>query len=825
MNLVKKIITFCLLSVVYTQSLWAIGPFPGTLKKKQSINKINPAVVYVNQDSRADSPDGSSWAQAFSSLSTALQSNLIDKKEIWVARGTYYPSDISKREDSFCLVSGISIYGGFIGNEFLRSQRNWTKNVTVLSGEIGDPQLLSDNSYHVVTGADDTLIDGFIIRDGYAVPDEKETVSSDILAGVQEKKTHMKNPDTVTSANVYSGGGLLNLYAGAYVRNCSFQGNYAVKGGAVCNLATQYRDHNDMTNEIGSKTPVFESCIFEDNHAITHGGAVYNAFFTRTTFITCAFTDNTSGSRGGAVYADKGSPVHFMNILFSHNEAERGAALAADGSSNIRLIYATFACNMAYDTGAAIYLGSCLNKQTDGSPFIGNEAHLYKSLIISNVSITSPSSISSQHDSTVTFDEQSIVETVDGTMNASQFLVEKSFASKSAEAGFHPARKIDVDCWTDIFDGDENRMYLSYDYDTSSASGNPGTIYVNDDASAGGDGTSWATAFCDLNLALEQAAAGSRIWVAKGVYTPTDGPERFATFVMKKGVDIYGGFNGNETTLNERDWETNKTVLSGDIGRVGDDSDNSYHVVFGASDSLLDGFIVQAGRADGEFYHRRGGGLLCDGKASPRIANCIFEKNQAEEGGAIAGTGSASPVLENCTITENTARLGGGILFRTRPGNPGPGAKLTDVKLTGNTSQGKGGAVYIDSGAQPCFTRCTLSGNRSLGNGGSVYVDNSTTGQIYATPHFNACFLTDNTTGLRGGAFAVFNGTVSLKDTVVTHNTAVSGGGGIALDYRGALFDEKNTSVIEDNISTSGKPDIDNATSNFVYEPNLYSGR
>lgn len=820
MNLVKKIIVLCLIISVCPQNLWATGPFPDTVKKKLSIKKINPTVVYVNQDSRADHPDGSSWTRAFPSFSTALQSNLAGKKEIWVARGTYSPSDSSKREDSFCLVPGISIYGGFIGNEFLRSQGDWTKNITVLSGEIGDPQLLSDNSYHVVTGADDALIDGFFIRDGYALPDEDKTVHSDILAEVPKKKTSTENPDPVTSAKLYSGGGLLNFYAGTHVSNCSFQGNYAVSGGAVCNLGTRYRDHNNMSKVIGSKPSVFKNCIFEDNHAITQGGGVYNVFCTRTTFLTCVFTNNTAESKGGAVYADKGSPVHLMNVLFTHNEAERGAALSADGSSSIRLIYATFTCNMAYDTGAALYLGSCLNKQTDGSPFIGNEAHLYKSLVISNVSISSPSSISSQHDSTVTFDEQSVVETVDGMVSVAQFLVKKSFASKSESAGFHPARKIDVECWTDIFDGDENRIYLSHDYDTSGAIGSPGILYVNNDATTGGDGTSWATAFCDLNLALEQATAGSRIWVAKGVYTPTDGPERFAAFVMKKGVDLYGGFTGNETTLKERDWETNKTVLSGDIGRVGDSSDNSYHVVFGASDSLLDGFIIQAGRANGKFYHRRGGGLLCDGNASPRIVNCTFEKNQAEEGGAIAATGASAPVLENCTISKNTARLGGGILFRTEPGKPGSGAKLTDVNFIGNTSQGKGGAVYIDSSAQPCFIRCTLSGNSSLGNGGSIYVDNSTTGQVCATPRFNTCFLTDNTTGLRGGAFAVFHGTVSLKDTVVTHNTAVSGGGGIALNYRGAFFNEKSTSVIQDNVSASGKPDIDNACSNLVYEPN-----
>lgn len=149
MNLVKKIIVLCLIISVCPQNLWATGPFPDTVKKKLSIKKINPTVVYVNQDSRADHPDGSSWTRAFPSLSTALQSNLAGKKEIWVARGTYSPSDSSKREDSFCLVPGISIYGGFIGNEFLRSQGDWTKNITVLSGEIGDPQLLSDNSYRV----------------------------------------------------------------------------------------------------------------------------------------------------------------------------------------------------------------------------------------------------------------------------------------------------------------------------------------------------------------------------------------------------------------------------------------------------------------------------------------------------------------------------------------------------------------------------------------------------------------------------------------------------------------------------------------------------
>lgn len=563
-----------------------------------------------------------------------------------------------------------------------------------------------------------------------------------------------------------------------------------------------------MESTISGPSPVFENCIFEDNHAKALGGAVNNAFLTRTTFAGCIFSDNSCKDKGGAVYADMVSPVYMMNVLFSNNEAERGAALAAEGASPHRLVFATFTCNMAYDIGAALYQGAYMDKQTDGTPFIGNEVHLYRSLVMSNVSISSPTSISSWHDSTVIFDAESVAETVDGTIVLGRYLLKKGFVSKSTEAGFNPAREINIAYWINRFDGDENRTYYRYDYDTSSRAGEPGVIYV-DDAAPDGDGSSWARAFCDLNFALEQAAAGSQIWVTKGVYTPTDSPDRSVAFVMKEGVDIYGGFSGTETTLEERNWAANVTVLSGDIGEKGDPSDNSYHVVFGASDSLLDGFVIQDGMASGNFDHGRGGGLLCDRKASPKILNSSFKSNQAKEGGAIAIIGYAAPVMENCTISANNARSGGGILFRTGPDNRGPGTRLIDVELMNNTAEDRGGAVYIDYGAWADFTRCTLSGNTSTGNGGGVYVDNNFSSRAHIEIDFNACFLTENTTGLRGGAFAIYEGAVFLKDTVVNHNDAVSGGGGIALDYKGAFLNEKNTSLIQENTSTSGRPDID----------------
>lgn len=123
-------------------------------------------------------------------------------------------------------------------------------------------------------------------------------------------------------------------------------------------------------------------------------------------------------------------------------------------------------------------------------------------------------------------------------------------------------------------------------------------LYVDDDAPAGGDGRSWATAFTELGDALEavEAAGASEIWVAAGTYTPTHVPTallerydrtenpdcscaqtsngdfsdpRWRTFTLREGVAVYGGFAGHETSLEERDWVANPTILSGDF--AGDD--------------------------------------------------------------------------------------------------------------------------------------------------------------------------------------------------------------------------------------------------------------
>ncbi len=71
------------------------------------------------------------------------------------------------------------------------------------------------------------------------------------------------------------------------------------------------------------------------------------------------------------------------------------------------------------------------------------------------------------------------------------------------------------------------------------------TWYVDDDAATGGDGTTWSTAYDSLSTALTTVQSGDQIWVAAGTYV--------GNFTLALGVEVYGGFNGTETELAQRD--------------------------------------------------------------------------------------------------------------------------------------------------------------------------------------------------------------------------------------------------------------------------------
>jgi len=252
-------------------------------------------------------------------------------------------------------------------------------------------------------------------------------------------------------------------------------------------------------------------------------------------------------------------------------------------------------------------------------------------------------------------------------------------------------------------------------------------IYVNDDANGLNDGTSWADAYKHLQSALEVADGklGDLIWVAEGIYTP--GTNRTDSFAMKNGVTIYGGFPDIlDADLTDRNPSAYDTILSGDIGTPVHKQGNCYHVFYHPSSmtlnstSVLDGFTITGGYADGGGADSFGGGMYNSG-SSPTVTNCVFLQNEAvREPGLGNGMGggmynkASSPTVTNCVFTQNKARRGGGV------GNYVSSLTLTGCVFTQNETSEDGGGMYNES-SSPTITNCVFSYNKANATGGGIF--------------------------------------------------------------------------------------------------------
>ncbi|HRI60590.1 MAG TPA: hypothetical protein PK228_12720, partial [Saprospiraceae bacterium] len=126
----------------------------------------------------------------------------------------------------------------------------------------------------------------------------------------------------------------------------------------------------------------------------------------------------------------------------------------------------------------------------------------------------------------------------------------------------------------------KNILFIIATLGTISPAISQNRLYVNHAAPGVNTGQSWADAYINLQSALQSAQTGDEVWVAEGIYFPTATTERTLSFEPASGVQLYGGFAGTETELAQRDWQVHPTVLSGDIGVVGDSTDNAYNVVY-----------------------------------------------------------------------------------------------------------------------------------------------------------------------------------------------------------------------------------------------------
>jgi len=230
-------------------------------------------------------------------------------------------------------------------------------------------------------------------------------------------------------------------------------------------------------------------------------------------------------------------------------------------------------------------------------------------------------------------------------------------------------------------------------------------IYVDEQAAGANIGTSWNDAYTDLQdaLALSANCGLAEIWVVQGTYKP--GASEYDSFVIPEGVTLLGGFTGNETSPDQRDWNAAPTILSGDINGSGVADTGDSHTILTVlqPNVTIDGVIVQHSYADDPSDNspvaigRTGGGLYIDQDANFMLRNSILHDNVAF-GDGVNGMGGAiisftgDTQLISCLLYNNEATTAGGAVS-CESGE----VEIINSTLSDNTAAA-GGGIHLSDG-------------------------------------------------------------------------------------------------------------------------------
>ena len=325
-------------------------------------------------------------------------------------------------------------------------------------------------------------------------------------------------------------------------------------------------------------------------------------------------------------------------------------------------------------------------------------------------------------------------------------------------------------------------------------------IYVS--PTGNGDGSSWVQA-SSLADAVDNAVASDELWLAQGVYEIT---ETLASNIssFSAGISMYGGFDETETTLNQRDYENNETILDGLFEQ---------RIIYADHDITVDGITFQNGFVEGEY---EGGGAIY-GRSGVILRNCVFRDNISEGSrgaGAVFAWGSFSSelLIDNCLFENNRTQSyagsanGGGAIHIWMNNT-----FIRNSTFKDNASHNTGGAIYTWSGNTVSIDVCVFENNESDGAGGAintrsilnlsntVFIGNSsagTGGAIYNGEELtvNRTTFTDNVANSNGGA--IHNGlssTATVANAIFNNNRAANQGGAI---YNAAGLSVSNATFV-----------------------------
>lgn len=721
-------------------------------------------IYYV---SPAGTGDGTSWSRT-TTLTDALN-RAVAGDQIW-AQGfetisTVNEIYITPDVNGFLLKSGVQLYGGFKGDERSVNDRETLgkpyqlRYRSVLSGDIDQNDALDvnylifpqnttrgENAQHVLqmnldpssgvnNNAYPTVINGFTVANGQAAGSDAQGQGGGI-------RIYGDN----------SRGGIFR------VERCFIVNNYAAYGGGIY-VAAQVQDVNN-------------------NVSLVNQTVIYN---------NVAGTRTLLENAGGGIWAD--GRLGMVNSSVFNNEnggirmAEGGlvvnATVARNTAGGIDLVAAK--TGAGYDVYNTIVWGNTRLYATNAPRFKNSAFH------------------------EVTADDQ------DGNVYVTKenqgFKESPMFDAPSLKTSFdreYNWRLADYPVWSwnvllgsvMLNQGDPS-AYQAAVYGNQDMAGNTrvsNTIdigayefqylpvnrvrFVKEGGT--GDGTSWANASGDLQKMIDELADNNsqnlpgEVWVAAGTYTPIgwlDPSKSYtASFRMRDGISVYGGFAGTEQSKTEREkdgnmpWQyKNVTELKGAsyehdaIWNSTDyqwnvNSSASRHVVWFApfpynqdnyfkSITTLDGVTILGGNAQGntgtdDFFTDRGGGVYM-------TRNCY---------------------LTNSIIKECHAQTHGGAVYLN-------GGRVIGSMVFNSSAESNGGGIYMDNAGiilQSMVTNCSAT------NGGGVYLDRNAPWNGMEHPEYlilATSIVTNNTNKANGAVYCNDGGVIT--QSIIARNYTI----------------------------------------------------
>lgn len=714
-----------------------------------SVSAMAQSKTYYVSPTAKGTSDGSSWDNA-TTLSDALNNKAQAGDQIWVLgfeqiteAGQLYTAPT----DGFSVKSGVQLYGGFAGTEKSINDRETLgkpyqmKYRSVLSGDenikdtVDNTNLIfpangtrSDNATHVLTLNMDpkssgnnntypTVINGFTIAGGHA-------------DGTDEK-----------GGGIYIYGN--NTGGGNFrIERCFLFNNYATQGGAVYVDAAVKNVNNGES--LINQCVVYNNAASERSAVVNEGGGIYLA--GKATVVNSSIFNNKNGG---------------LRI-----------------SSGSKVVNSTIARN----TGA----GVDMTTDENASGYVAN------SIVWGNSSLSLQYQPTFNHSA---FHEVTVTDADAGTDDNGNVYVAKENRDAAAGPMFDaPSVKTSYDrdfnwrqtaypLWSwNVLEGSvmidkgNGIYYDTQTYGSEDMAGNTrvsgGAIdigayeyqylpmlrirYVKEGGT--GDGSSWDNASGNIQNMIDELANNANgqageVWVAAGTYTPQSqlisGTGYSASFRMRDGISVYGGFAGTEASKIEREkastmpWDfKNETILeaayyNGDLTWTNNKwtlTSDSRHVVWFApmpgesaftNVTTLDGVTIQGGYAQGgtgmdDFMTDRGAGVYMDG-ANAYLSNCIVKENYATGNGG--GVYLKNGRVQTSLIYNNNADADGGTVYVENRG-------LVHRSMLANNSALNGAGVYLHNVTETSedhpeyliLSTCVVSNNTVRGNG-AVYCD------------------------------------------------------------------------------------------------------